>query len=115
NAALRAHLVELLAQHLHPMADQPPVGFQLGLARSAQADPALLPLEVTPAMLEAGREMLQLRELDLELALVTARALRKDVQNETGPIDDSALQPQLEVALLRRSEVMVEDDHIRVE
>ena len=69
---------------------------------AAQADAALLPLEVRPPSHEAGREMTQLRKLHLQLSLVTRGALREDVENQSGAVEHPALQQTLEVALLRR-------------
>ena len=83
-------------------ADQAAVGLELRLARAAQADAALLPLEVGPAADEARRQVLELRELDLQLALGAARALREDVEDQAHAVDDAAFERPLEVALLRR-------------
>ena len=57
--ALPAELLEPLLQHLDPPPDQPPVGLELRLARAAQADAALLALEVGPAAHQARREVLR--------------------------------------------------------
>ena len=81
--ALPRQLLEPRAQRADALGDQAAVGLQLGLARTAQADAALLTLEMGPAAHQAGRQMRQLRELDLQLALEAARALRKYVQNQT--------------------------------
>ena len=58
-------LVALAAHSLQPGGDRPdtrpqqaPVGLQLGFTRAAQADPALLPLQVGPAAHQAGAHML---------------------------------------------------------
>ena len=71
-----------LRQHLHALADEAAVGFELRFAGTAQADAALLPLEVGPAAHQAGGDVLELRELDFELAFVAARALREDVEDQ---------------------------------
>ena len=113
HVALPLQLHEPLLEQLDPLAEQPPVGLELRLARAAQADAALLALEVGPAAHQARGEMLELRELDLQLALVAARALREDVEDEARAVDDAALEPPLEVALLRGRELMVEDDDAR--
>jgi hypothetical protein len=46
--------------------------------------------------------VLELRQLDLQLAFVRARALREDVEDQAGAVDDATLQQLLEVALLHR-------------
>jgi hypothetical protein len=56
--------------------------------------------------------MLQLRQLDLQLAFGALRALREDVEDEAHAIDDAAVQRALEVALLCPREGMIEDDKI---
>ena len=46
---------------------------------------------------------LQLREFDLQLAFVAARALREDVEDQAGAVDHAALERLLEVAFLARA------------
>ncbi len=53
--------------------------------------------------------MLQSGELHLDLALVRLRALREDLQDQPGAPEHAALELALEVALLRRRELVVED------
>src|SRR6185437_556886 len=101
-------------QHLDPRSDQPPVGLELRLAGSAQADAAGLPFEVRPAADQPRRQMLQLRELDLKLAFGALRALRKNIEDQADAVDDAALQRTLEVALLRARQRVVEDDEVGV-
>ena len=77
--ALPIELLQPRAQRANALGNQAPVGLQLGFARAAQADAALLPLKVGPAPHQARGQMRQLRQFDLQLALETARPLRKDV------------------------------------
>jgi hypothetical protein len=64
--------------------------------------------------------MLEARELDLELALVGARALREDVEDEVGAVVDlraglaAVGERLLEIAHLRGGERLVEDDDLGV-
>ncbi len=60
-------------------AEQATVGFQLRFAGTAQTDTALLTLEVGPASHQSRRDVLELRQFDLQLAFEAARALREDV------------------------------------
>ena len=83
-------------------------------AGAAQADTALLALEVSPRANEPSRKILQLRELDLELAFVAARALREDIEDEARSIDHAAIQRDFEIALLRGCERVIEDDEFDV-
>jgi len=68
-----------------------------------------------PSAHEPRRHVLQLRELDLQLAFVRARALREDVEDEARAIDDAALGELLEIALLNRRERAIDEDQVRIE
>jgi hypothetical protein len=59
--------------------------------------------------------VLQLRELDLQLAFVRARTLREDIENETGTIDDAALGEFFEIAFLHRTQRAIDQDQIGIE
>jgi hypothetical protein len=54
---------------LNANAEQTTVGFELGFARAAQANAALLPLQVGPAANQSRRQMFELSQFDLQLAL----------------------------------------------
>jgi hypothetical protein len=84
----------------------------LGFTRAAQADTALLPLEVGPPAHQARAHVIQLGQLDLQLALVSTRALGEDIQDQPGTIQHAALEHALEVALLAGREGVVEDDQL---
>ena len=58
--------------------------------------------------------MLQLRELDFELAFEAARALREDVEDQPVAIEHAALDELLEVAFLAGGERVIDEDHIRL-
>ncbi len=99
------HFLQPLLQHVHALLQQPAVGFQLGFAGAAQADrTTALALQVGPAAHQARGHVLELRQLDLQLAFGAARALRKDVQDQAGAVDHAALQRTLQVALLDRAQ-----------
>ena len=92
---------------------QPAVGLELGLARAPRPHSAPEPLEVLPHPAHAREVVLELRELDLELALGAARVLREDVEDQLRAIDDARLQRVLERALLRRAELVVDEEDLR--
>ena len=72
---------------------QPPVDLELLLARAAGlADAAALALQVGPAAHQPRRQVLELRELDLQLAFAASRALREDVQDQLGAVEHAAVQ-----------------------
>jgi hypothetical protein len=94
------------------LANAPPVDLELRLAGPARSDPAPEARQVGPLPCEAREEILELRELDLHLALEAPRALREDVEDERAPVDDLARERLLQVALLRGRERVVEDDDV---
>ena len=59
-----------------------------------------------------GQVVLELRELDLELALGASRVLREDVEDQQRAVDDARLQLVLEQLLLRRRELVVDEQHL---
>ena len=73
------------------------------------------PLEVLPHPPHALQRVLELGQLDLELALGGVRVLGEDVEDDGGAVDHPHLQRVLERALLARRELVVGDDHLGVE
>jgi hypothetical protein len=91
--------------------DPPAVDLQLGLTWPAGTDagtggdpPTSLPGERSTPAAEPGNEIVQLRELDLRLALLGPGMLGEDVQDQRGAVDDLDLQPFLQVAELARGQ-----------
>ena len=99
---------EAFADRLDALADHALVELKLLLAGAAQADAALLPVEMRPAALEPRAQVAQLGELNLELALVGTRPLGEDVEDEAGAVEHPAAQFALEIALLARRQPMIE-------
>ena len=97
------------------VADEAAVGLELGFARAAGADGAFEPLQVAPLAGESRQEVLVLGELDLEAAFAGAGALGEDVDDERGAVEDFDLEGVFEGALLRWTELVVEDDEGVVE
>ena len=93
-------------------AGQPPVGLELRLARPARADAAAESLEVLPHAAHPRQVVLELRELDLELALGAARVLGEDVEDQLRAVDDPRLEEVLEPALLRGLELVVDEQRL---
>jgi hypothetical protein len=59
--------------------------------------------------------VLELRQLDLQLAFVRTRALREDVEDQAGAVDDAALGQLFQIAFLHRTQRAVDQDQIGVE
>jgi len=98
---------------LDARADQALVELELRLADAAGADATLLTIQMRPAADQARRGVLELGELDLQLAFVGARALGEDVEDEPRARQHAGLEQTLEIALLRRGEVVIEDHQLR--
>src|SRR6185503_5797081 len=95
-----------------PAPGEAPVGLELGLAGPPRADPAAEALQVLPQAAHPRQVVLELRELDLELALRRPRMLRKDVEDQLSPVDDAKLEGVLEASLLARIEIAVDDQRL---
>src|SRR5437667_8791587 len=104
-----------LAANLHDaVANDAPVGLELGLARPPRADAAAETLEVAPLPHEPRQEIRELGELHLELALARARALREDVEDQRGAVDHFDPQRLGDVALLAGRQPVVGDEEVGV-
>ena len=97
-----------------PVARQPAVGLDLGLAGTARADPAAEALQMRPQAAHPRQVVLQLGELDLELALGGVGVGGEDVQDDRGAIDDRDAERGLQVALLARGQLVVACDQVGV-
>ena len=106
---MRADPLEVLLEPLDLIADQPAVGFELSFAGTARADRALHAFEVRPLTGQPRQQVLMLGERDLDRAFAGSRALRKDIQNQRGAVDDLAVESFLEIALLGGRELVVAD------
>ncbi len=95
------------------MANPPPIRFEFRFTRSARADAAAEPRQRLARSGQPRQHVLQLRELDLQLAFVRARAPGKDVEDQLGAIDDAPAARLLEVARLPRRQLVVDDDEVR--
>ena len=67
------------------------------------------------AAAEAGQPVAQQGQLDLGLALLAGGVLGEDVEDHRGAVDGGAAEQLLEVVLLGRGELVVEDDGVAVD
>src|SRR2546423_1918867 len=93
--------LDVLVQVADPMTDAAAVAFQLLLPGSPGTDTCAQSGEI-PAALQPGQQVMQLRRLDLQAALLGASALGKDVEDQLGAFDDFDVELALEVSLLPR-------------
>ena len=96
-AALLPEALAAAREHRDAAPRHPAVALELRLARAARADAAAEPLEVLPHAPHARQVVLELRELDLELALGADGVLGEDVEDQLRPVDDARLERVLEV------------------
>ena len=95
--------------------DAPAVDLELGLARApAGADATGLLGEPGPAPPQAGQAVAELGQLDLGLALVAVGVLGEDVEDHRGAVDRRAPEQLLQVELLGRGQLVVEDHRVAV-
>ena len=118
HVARRARVLEPALERGDPVARQAAVGLDLGLARAPGADAAgrarAEPLEVGPQPAHAREVVLELRQLDLELALGRVRVVGEDVEDDRRAVDHRHAERLLEVALLARQQLVVAGDEVRV-
>jgi len=62
-----------------------------------------------PLPRQSRSQVTELRDLDLQLALQGARALRENIEDQLAAIDDAKVELLLEVTGLRRAQRIVED------
>ena len=94
------------------VAHPPPVDLELGLARAAPADAAGQPRERVVAPDQPRVEVLELGQLDLQLAVRRLGPLREDVEDQLGAVEDLEGGGVGDVDGLRRRQVGVEDDEV---
>jgi succinyl-diaminopimelate desuccinylase len=110
--ALAAKPTKTAFQQRDARASDAPVGLELALARPPRPHPAAESLEVLPHAPHAREVVLELRELDLQLPLGAARVLGEDVEDQLRSVDDASLQRVFEYPLLRRAELVVDEQDL---
>src|SRR5262249_29776455 len=106
--------LELGLELVHAPLDATPVHLELGLARAPGADAAGLLAQLDAAPPQPRQPVSQLRQLDLHHALLAVGVLGEDVEDQGDAVDDVAPELLLEVALLRRRQLVVEHDDVDV-
>ena len=109
------HLLELASQGCDPVAREPAVGLDLRLARASRADAGAEAHEMRPEAAHPRQVVLELCQLDLQLALGGVRVQGEDVEDHRRAVDDRHAECLLEVALLPRRQLVVARDQVGVE
>ena len=86
------------------------VSLKLRLTRTTRADPAAKLRHGAAASCKPGQLVFKLRQLHLQLAFACLRMASEDVENQLRAVDHVAGKPRLDIAQLRRRQVMVEED-----
>ena len=96
----------------------PPVALQLGFAGTARSDPAAQPGHIRAASGQAGRRVLKLCQLHLQLSLRSNGVQGKDIQYQHGAVDHAQIlyaDVVLHVAYLNGCQVAVKHDQRRLQ
>jgi hypothetical protein len=99
-----------LVDGLDAVTNHPLIEFQLLLTRATHADTTLLSIQMGPPAFQACAQVLQLRQLYLQLTFVAVRALREDIQNQSSTIEYATLEFGLEVAFLAGRECVIKQN-----
>ena len=92
---VRSTVLKPMLEMADALANAPSIDFQLRLAGTAGADTAAEPRQMGPLARQARQQIFELRQLDLQLALVAARALGEDIENQLTAIDDADFERRL--------------------
>ena len=87
------------------------IHLELGFAGTSCADAAAKPGHLNAASREPRQQIVQLREFDLQLTFTGTGAPGEDIENDLRPVDHLALENPLEIPLLGRGEIAIDDDN----
>ena len=104
------HLLQITAQLVDAAADVTAVALQLALTGSARADAAAETAHRLAHARQTRQNVLVLRQLDLQLTLAGARTLRENIEDERRAVEYRAAGQLLQIAHLRRRQLVVEQD-----
>jgi hypothetical protein len=109
------HLAQVGLEPVHAPDQPAPVHLELGLSGPAGADATRLLAERRPAPAQPGQPVAQDGQLDLCLAFGAAGVLGEDVEDDGSAVDRRPPEELLEVAMLGRAQLVVEDDGVGIE
>src|SRR5439155_2827477 len=113
--AVSGETVDARFQRGDPLAYPATIDLQLRLAGSATPDSTGEARERVVPSDQPRQPVLELRQFHLQLAVGALRALREDVEDELGAVDDAQARRLGDVPRLRRLQVAIEDDQIGTE
>src|SRR5688572_16315602 len=113
--ATRGELSELRLEMRHTLFCASTPDLELRFTRTSSTNAAGQTRERVVLHSKTRHVVFQLRELDLQLAVVALRSLREDVQDQLRAIDDLQIARLRNRRGLRRRQIAIEDQHIRIE
>ena len=103
-------IFQFAPQLCHTVADQSPVGLDLGLAGAAEkTEAASLPLQMRPTTHQPTGLVIQMREFHLKTTFRRSGPLAEDFENETGPVDHLDANLVFQVPLLDGTQLRIDD------
>ena len=111
---LPPYVLDRFLEHGHPGADTPPVRFEFGFARTPGADAAAQSRQRGARAHKPWQQVLELRELDLQLPFTRTRTASKDVEDQLRPVHDLSFDSLFDLTQLCRRQLVVEDDDVHV-
>ena len=108
------HRVEIDLQLVDAPLNLAPIGFELRFAGPARADAAAKLRHGFASAGEARQHVFELRQLHLQLALARSGMAGKDVEDELRAVEHAAWQRSLQVAQLRRAQVVIEEHQVGI-
>ncbi len=106
------HVFELLLDVTDAAVNLAPVGFQLRFTRTTGANAAAQLRHLDAASGEPWEHVVELGQFHLQLSFPGAGVAGKNVENELGPVNDPRVHDAFDIALLRRREIVVEQDYV---
>jgi hypothetical protein len=107
-------MLELAADLGHSLANEPPVGLDLGFTgTSEETKAAALPLEVSPAPDEPACLVIEVSEFNLKPTFGGCSALAENLKDEPRPVDHLGPDLVLQILLLDRTERRIDDEEGR--
>ena len=115
-AALRAssaaHAFQLIVELLDAAIDPPAVRFQLRFTRTARADAAAQAGHFRAPSGEARQQIIQLRQLHLQLPFARPGAAGENIQDQLRPVQNLAIERAFQIAKLGGRKFSVEQHHV---
>ena len=108
-AAVLAQALDLALDVMYLRIDTATVYLQLGLAWPARTDAAAKAGQNQALPSQAWQVILELCQLDLQLALTRAGPLGKDIQDQSRTVNDLDAEDLFQIMLLGRRQLIVED------